>query len=465
MLSRDRLIRMQIHQLVDTCLIALSFWLAFELRSSAHLADWFGRAKVENTFEEYTALYLLLIPATPLILEGQGFYSRPMFCRRSFTLWILFRACFILSLGFMVVLFLYKKPDVPRIVPIWFGLIGIVLIMLKEEVVRFSLATFLSRRRLRRRFILIGTRDETARMCKDLQDKSPEEIDVLAELDIDATPLDKLVHLLHEHSVNGVILSGRQSHFDKVEQFIRACELEGVEVWLLAEFFRTQLSRTRFDDFYGRPVLVFRSAPDSSWQGLLKLMFDFLFALVLLVLLMPLFLLIALIIKRTSPGPVLFRQQRSGLNGRPFTLYKFRTMVTNAEQLKHELAAMNEMTGPVFKVTNDPRITPIGKFLRKFSIDEFPQLYNVLRREMSMVGPRPLPVDEVKQFNDMAHRRRLSVKPGLTCLWQVSGRNDVKDFRDWVRLDLEYIDNWSLWLDFKILCRTVPVVLAGTGAR
>jgi lipopolysaccharide/colanic/teichoic acid biosynthesis glycosyltransferase len=139
-------------------------------------------------------------------------------------------------------------------------------------------------------------------------------------------------------------------------------------------------------------------------------------------------------------------------------------MVTNAEQFQHELAAMNEMTGPVFKVTNDPRVTPIGRFLRKTSLDELPQLLNVLRGEMSLVGPRPLPVDEVRRFNDLAHRRRLSVKPGMTCLWQVSGRNNVSDFRDWVRLDLEYIDNWSIWLDITILARTLPAVLARRGA-
>jgi exopolysaccharide biosynthesis polyprenyl glycosylphosphotransferase len=464
MLSRDRLIRMQIHQLVDTILIAVSFWLAFELRSSEAFVSFFHVAAINVSFEAYVGLYLLLIPATPLVLEGQGFYQRPMLCRRRVTAWLLVKSCIILGLGLILTLF-FTRMNLPRSIVIWFGLIGVVLMMVKEEMVRFALASKLARNQLCRRFVLLGTADETQRIRREVEAKSQEEIDVLAELDIDSTPAEELVNILHEHSVNGVILSGRQSHFDKVEQFIRACELEGVEVWLLAEFFHTQVSRTSFDDFYGRPVLVFRSAPDSSWQGVLKQLFDFVAALVLLLFLLPFFLIIALIIKWTSPGPVLFRQQRSGLNGRPFTLYKFRTMVTNAEQLKHELAAMNEMTGPVFKVANDPRITRIGRWLRKFSIDEFPQLYNVLRGEMSMVGPRPLPVDEVKQFNDMAHRRRLSVKPGLTCLWQISGRSDVTDFRDWVRLDLEYIDNWSLWLDFKILWRTVPVVLTGAGAR
>jgi exopolysaccharide biosynthesis polyprenyl glycosylphosphotransferase len=271
--------------------------------------------------------------------------------------------------------------------------------------------------------------------------------------------------MLHEHAVNSVVLSAKHTYLEHIEAAIRACELEGVEAWLVADFFKAQISRTSFDDFYGWPVLVFRSTPESSWTRVAKQLMDSVGSFLLLVSFSWLFALIALLIKWTSPGPVFFRQQRSGLNGRPFTLYKFRTMVTNAEQLKHELAAMNEMTGPVFKVSNDPRVTPIGKWLRKFSLDELPQLYNVLRGEMSLVGPRPLPVDEVKRFYDLAHRRRLSVKPGLTCLWQISGRNKISDFKEWVRLDLEYIDNWSLWLDLKILLQTVPVVLAGEGAK
>jgi exopolysaccharide biosynthesis polyprenyl glycosylphosphotransferase len=211
--------------------------------------------------------------------------------------------------------------------------------------------------------------------------------------------------------------------------------------------------------------MVFRSTPEASWQGVVKQLIDFLVAFVAVILLSIPFALVALAIKLTSPGPILFRQKRCGLNGQPFTIFKFRTMETNAEQRKQELAAFNEMSGPVFKMKNDPRVTRIGKWLRKTSVDELPQLFNVLRGDMSLVGPRPLPVDEVRRFDDLAHRRRLSVKPGITCLWQISGRNKVSDFNDWVRLDLEYIDNWSLWLDLKILWRTIPIVLLGSGAR
>jgi exopolysaccharide biosynthesis polyprenyl glycosylphosphotransferase len=271
--------------------------------------------------------------------------------------------------------------------------------------------------------------------------------------------------MLHDHAINGVILSAKHTYFEQIENVIRACELEGVEVWLIADFFTTQISRTSFDELLGRPLLIFRSTPETSWAGLVKQLMDFFGSLVSLVLAAIPMLVIALLIKLFSPGPVFFRQQRSGLNGAPFTLYKFRTMVTNAEQFKHELEAMNEMRGPVFKVTKDPRITPLGKILRRYSLDELPQLFNVLRNEMSLVGPRPLPVDEVRRFNDMAHRRRLSVKPGITCLWQVQGRNQISDFQDWVRLDLEYIDNWSLWLDIKILLQTIPAVFIATGAK
>jgi exopolysaccharide biosynthesis polyprenyl glycosylphosphotransferase len=388
-----------------------------------------------------------------------------MLCSRSTSAWILFKGSFFICLGLILTMYLFKIPPVARWVVIWFGVISFGLVFIKEQVLWQLARTKLAQAQYRRRVILVGAKDETARMEAELRAKSEEELEILARVDLAETPVQRLVELLHEHSVNGVILSAKHAYFEQVEAAIRACELEGVEAWLVADFFRSQISRTSFDDFYGWPVLVFRSTPESSWPRVVKQVIDSVGSFVALVVGSLVFGVIALLIKFTSPGPVLFRQQRSGLNGRPFTLYKFRTMVTNAEQLQHELAAMNEMNGPVFKVTNDPRVTRVGKFLRKYSLDELPQFYNVLRGEMSLVGPRPLPVNEVKRFNDLAHRRRLSVKPGLTCLWQVSGRSNVTDFRDWVRLDLEYIDNWSLWLDLMILWRTLPAVLAGSVAK
>jgi exopolysaccharide biosynthesis polyprenyl glycosylphosphotransferase len=464
MLKRDRQIRMQIHQLLDACLFAVSFPLAYVVRSDDNVIDLLGLKPWTVPLDSYVWVYLVLIPAAPLILEAQGFYNRPALCLRRTTAWQLFKACLFMALGLILALFFFRMM-IARAIVIWFALISFVLVFVKEELLRMSLQSKLAKSQFRKRFVLIGSPDETAKMRAELEAKSAETIEILSEMKLDGISIEQLVGMLHEHSVNGVIVSTKHSYFEQVEEVLHACEVEGVEAWLVAEFFKTQISRTSLDDFYGRPVMVFRTTPEASWQSVFKQLIDFIGAAVLLILFSPIFLVAGLLVKLTSPGPVLFKQQRSGINGRPFTIYKFRTMVTNAEQLKHELAAMNEMSGPVFKVSKDPRVTPVGRFLRKFSIDEFPQLFNVLRGEMSLVGPRPLPVDEVKRFNDLAHRRRLSVKPGLTCLWQVSGRNDVSDFRDWVRLDLEYIDNWSLWLDLKILWWTVPVVLTGAGAR
>lgn len=463
MLRRHRQIRMQIHQLMDACLYAAAFWMAYELRASATVIDLFGMDPVDP-FSQYLWFYLILIPVAPLILEAQGYYDRPLLGPRGGTLWPLFKGCLFTTLGLIFVLFFFRY-YIARWIVIWFGGISFGLLLAKEELFRAAYHRKVSQSKHRRRFVLIGLAAETERMKTELKIHPDAGIEIVAQLDLNETTLKDLVGMMHEFSVNGVVVCARHAYFEQVETVIRACELEGVEAWLVADFFATQFSRTTFDDFYGRPVMVFRSAPETSWRLIIKHALDFTGALIGLVLVAPVLAVTALIIKLTSPGPVLFHQFRSGLNGSPFTIYKFRTMVTNAEQLKHELEAMNEMRGPVFKVTKDPRITPVGKWLRRFSVDELPQLFNVLRGEMSLVGPRPLPVDEVRRFNDHAHRRRLSVKPGITCLWQISGRSEIKDFSDWVRLDLEYIDNWSLWLDTKILLRTLPAVFRATGAK
>ena len=464
MLRRDRQIRTQIHQLADGALFALSFWAAYVLRANPQIIAWMKLEPIQpGAFDEAALLYLVLIFASPLILETQGFYDRQMLGPRGTILWPLFKGCALTTIALVLAGFVLRF-NLPRWVPVWFGGISFILIYGKEEVLRLAFKSRFGQGQYKRRFILVGTEKENARICQELEGRKDETVAVIAQFNL-ANPIPQLVQMLHDHAAYGVILNGKHTYFEQIENVIKVCELEGVEVWLVADFFTTQISRTSFDELLGRPLLIFRTAPEASWAGLVKQLMDFFGAVIALVLSSWLFLLIALAIKLFSPGPVFFRQQRSGLNGAPFTLYKFRTMITNAEQFKHELEAMNEMSGPVFKVTKDPRVTPLGKILRRYSLDELPQLLNVLRGEMSLVGPRPLPVDEVLRFNDLAHRRRLSVKPGLTCLWQVQGRNQISDFKDWVRLDLEYIDNWSLWLDIKILLRTIPAVFTATGAK
>jgi exopolysaccharide biosynthesis polyprenyl glycosylphosphotransferase len=361
-------------------------------------------------------------------------------------------------------MFLFRE-QLARSVVILLGPVAFVLVFLKEELIRWWLRSDIAQEQLFKRVILAGSKTDVEKFKAQLGNSGFQDLKIVDTIDLNEASTSEFLNLLHVHSANAVIIEARQTIFGNIEKAIQACELEGVEVWLMADFFQTQISRTTVDIFQNRPVLVFRSVPELSWQSIAKSLLDFVGAAVLLIILSPLLLFTAIAIKLTSPGPIIFKQQRCGLNGRPFTMYKFRSMITDAEQRKHELAMFNEMTGPVFKISNDPRITPIGRFLRKYSIDELPQLWNVLRGEMSLVGPRPLPVDEVQRFDDLSHRRRLSVKPGLTCLWQISGRSEVKDFKEWVKLDLEYIDNWSFWLDLKILLQTIPIVLKGTGAK
>ena len=467
MLQRDRLIRTQIQQLADASLFAMSFWLAYVVRSQPFFSAIFGLDTIPpEAFERVVWLYFAIVPAAPLVLESQGFYNRPVIGRRAVIFWPLVKACFIVTIGLVLLVFLFKKSgDAPRGVMGLFGFISFFLVWFKEEIMSVALRSRLAKAQYHRRIILAGTPAETVRLRREIQMHSGEGIEVVAEFNLASAPVQELIDLLHEHSVSGVFVTARHAQLDRVESVLQLCEVEGVEAWLVADFFATQIARASFDEMFGHPLLVFRTTPEASWQSIAKLLLDFFGALALVILTSSVMLAIAVLVKFTSPGPVLFRQQRSGLNGAPFAILKFRTMASNAEQQQHELAAMNEMSGPVFKVTNDPRITRLGKWLRKYSLDELPQLFNVLHGEMSLVGPRPLPVNEVRRFSDLAHRRRLSVKPGLTCLWQIKGRNEISDFKEWVRLDLEYIDNWSIWLDLKIILLTPAAVLRGTGAK
>jgi len=248
-----------------------------------------------------------------------------------------------------------------------------------------------------------------------------------------------------------------------VEKIVHLCEEQGIVVRVAAELFHLRIAKSRVDELDGVPIVTIQSGPEDGWQLLAKRLIDVAASAVLLTVLAPLLLALSWLIKSDSPGGVLFRQERVGFNKRRFWLLKFRTMVDGADRKQERLEHLNEADGPVFKIKEDPRVTRVGAFLRRFSLDELPQLINVLKGDMSLVGPRPLPVRDVERIDTQWHKRRFSVKPGITCLWQVNGRSNI-NFEQWVRMDLEYIDRWSLALDLKILLKTIPAVLRGSGA-
>jgi exopolysaccharide biosynthesis polyprenyl glycosylphosphotransferase len=275
-------------------------------------------------------------------------------------------------------------------------------------------------------------------------------------------PLAELPILLRRHVVDEVFFAVESERLPELEDVFLACDEEGVQTRLALDFFPHVNSEISLERLGYTPLLTFSAAPQDELRLLCKRLFDVVIAACGLVVLTPAMLAIAAMIKLTSPGPVIFKQMRCGRNGRRFLFYKFRSMVENAEEMKARLQHLNEKS-TAFKIRQDPRLTPIGRWLRKFSIDEWPQLWNVLRGDMSLVGPRPAVPDEVDQYQRW-QRRRLRMRPGLTCLWAIAGR-DALDFDTWMKMDMQYIDNWSLALDWKILLQTIPRVLSGKGAN
>jgi exopolysaccharide biosynthesis polyprenyl glycosylphosphotransferase len=269
---------------------------------------------------------------------------------------------------------------------------------------------------------------------------------------------------LREHVADEVmVVLPMQSSYAQAARIAALCEEQGVIVRMHSDMFNLRLAQSRTEEFEGEGVITLAPRAPEDWQHLLKRSLDVSLSLAAILLLSPLFLLVTLVVKLSSRGPAIFVQERVGLNKRRFRLYKFRTMVADAAARQREIEHLNEAHGPVFKIANDPRITPVGKFLRKTSIDELPQLFNVIKGDMSLVGPRPLPMRDYQGFDQDRHRRRFSVRPGITCLWQVKGRASIP-FEQWMELDLEYIDQWSFALDLKILAKTIPAVIKGAGA-
>lgn len=463
MLGRKQELNQQFQQIIDGFLIVFAFWLAHVVRFYLH--QFLPIERQIPPFSEFRWVLFVLMPFGPLMLEFQGFYTHSL--QRPFgrSLGQVLRAGLYLSLLLLVCVFFFKLELPSRLVLPFFGLLAVVLVLLRERLMIHWFKNRSERWHYRERVLLVGVPEDIQALQKSLTPEQQLEMEIVGIIDLESRSVSDLVEALHEHAVSRVILAGAGTHMNRLQEAIAACEIEGVEAWLAADFIKTSIARPDFEVLGNRPMLVFRTTPEFSWELIMKRVVDLIGGLVLLVVLSPMMLATAIAIKLGSPGPAIFRQTRGGKHGKPFVMYKFRTMFTDAEMRHAELSAHNQMKGPVFKIDRDPRVTPLGRWLRKWSIDEFPQLLNVLGGSMSLVGPRPLPMYEVEKFENTAQRRRLSVKPGLTCLWQIGGRNEVADFKQWVKLDLEYIDNWSIWLDFYILIKTIPAVLLGRGAK
>lgn len=462
MLGRKQEFNLKLNQIIDSVLLALAFWASYVLRAhAATVFDWTPIPPLEKFYWQM----LLIVPFTPLVLEKFGYYSHPAQKTTVRSLTQLFQGMIIMVLTTSVFVAFGRQVAESRAVVLLFPLLAVPALLGRQFLARQWLRKQIQLGQWKQRVLIAGPPLDVDRFLSSLTREQLAELDIVDRIDISSEPVSRLVIALHEKSVERVIFAAAHVHLNRIEEAVNACEIEGVEAWLWADFIQTSIARPTFDAMGGKPMLVFRCTPEISWALFIKSSMDKVGALILLICAAPLLAFAWIGIRIASPGPAIFTQMRSGRHGHPFKMYKFRTMCTDAEQKQHELMAMNQMSGPVFKIDGDPRIFPLGRFLRKWSIDELPQLFNVLKGDMSLVGPRPLPVYEVEKFADPAHRRRLSVKPGLTCLWQISGRNEIKDFEQWVKLDLKYIDNWSLWLDVIILIRTIPAVLFGSGAR
>ena len=379
-------------------------------------------------------------------------------------------------LAVLAVLFRIKMIT-PRFL-VFFWVFSSFLLATSRLTLRPVLASMRRRGRNLRQMLVLGTNPRAVGFARTIQNKPElgyrllgfvdDEWQKLAEFKQTGLPLVSdyggLAEFLRRNVVDEVAMYlPLGSFYERSFEAAALCEEHGIIMRYDGDIFGLKKSRSTPEEFDGDHHVATYTGVRDWWPLVVKRVLDVVFSLILLSLLIPLFAIVGLLIKLSSDGPILFRQERIGLNKRRFSIVKFRTMVTNAEQMLAKLESQNEVSGPVFKIREDPRLTPIGKILRRTSIDELPQLLNVLMGDMSLVGPRPLPVRDYEGFSEDWQRRRFSVRPGITCLWQVNGRSSIP-FEQWMKMDLQYMDEWSLWLDMKILAQTVSAVLKGSGA-
>lgn len=455
------------YKLLDLGALSFSLWVAFYYGGPEGV-DYVVKAITSPTLE--SSIFLIgVISSWAFVLSTFWLYRSKRLASWSDEAADVLRAVAFCSLILATLILLAEWRVFPKRFLLIFAVLSFVLMslirLLKREILR---GVRLHGRNLRS-VIVIGAGPRGQHIVNLIRDNPEIGYEFIGFVDDLKVPnvlgrLSEVERVFIENVVDeAIICLPIKTYYDQMELIARTAEEQGITVRVFSDLFNLKLARSVAGELGDAPILSLYPTPTAPWKLLAKQAIDFIGGLTLLVICSPLLIVIALLIRMTSSGPAIFVQERVGYNKRRFKMFKFRTMVVDAEDKQKELEALNEASGPVFKIRNDPRVTRIGAWLRKTSLDELPQLFNILLGDLSLVGPRPLPERDFRRFDKAWFNRRFSVKPGITCIWQISGRSETS-FDDWILQDLEYIDKWSLSLDMKILVKTIPTVIRGTGA-
>jgi exopolysaccharide biosynthesis polyprenyl glycosylphosphotransferase len=460
----------------DLIATAVAFLLAYWTRIWAGSKGWLHNPAIYS-FNVYLPILLAGLLVFPFWGYALGVYQQVELRRPRDIASDVVKISMFGILSLFAGLFLLQGQYVSRSFLLVFSVLEFLILAISHWLLLVFGTWFRARPGYQRHFVIVGTTAGAATLASLLEEGESFGLRLLAFVhtgdekpslpglrqDYSILPMEQLPELLHHHVVDEVLFAVGREDLIKLEPLMEQCEQEGVHMRVQLDFLPKGFSHVFVEHLAHVPLLTFSSTPQNDFALLFKRLLDVSLAALALIVLSPLFFVLAFLIRLTSKGPVFYRQTRCGLGGRRFRLLKFRSMVSNAEELLPHLEDLNEVDGPVFKMRNDPRCTIIGRWMRTLSLDELPQLWNVLRGDMSLVGPRPPLPAEVEHYESW-QRRRLRMRPGLTCLWVLEGRSRLQ-FDRWVKLDLVYIDNWSVWLDLKILLKTIPTVLSSRGAH
>ena len=461
----------------DVAATTAAFVLAFMIRLWAGQDDW-QRAGPIHLFRLYLPVLLAAVLIFPLLGYILGAYKQVELRRPREIGTDIVKMAALGLLTLFSALFLLQGHFVSRSFLFVFAVLQFLLLGSSRWLLLVGGTWLRSRPEQRRHFIIVGSGNGAAEVAMLLEEGERFGLSLMGFIHIgneppisppglrraySVLPKEQLVEMLHNRIVDEVVFAVEKEELLELEPLMQQCEQEGVRIRIQLDFLPKGFSHIFVEHLAHVPLLTLATTPQNDFALLFKRAVDVIVSILSLVVLSPLLLILSLLVKLTSKGPVLFRQVRCGLGGRQFVLLKFRSMVVNADELLADLSELNEAEAPLFKMRNDPRCTKLGRWMRMFSMDELPQLWNILRGDMSLVGPRPPLPQEVEQYQPW-QRRRLRMRPGLTCLWALEGRSQLR-FERLTRLDLLYIDNWSVWLDLKILLKTIPTVLSGRGAH